>query len=72
MKYKTKKQLKKKILLLESQLKLQQLFAHLDKTLARTKADPPGLKEKMDKFDQDFQRHMNKKKADRKFDETRW
>lgn len=72
MKYKTKKQLKKKILLLESQLKLEQLFAHLDKTLARTKSDPPGLKEKMDKFDQDFQRHMNMKKTSRKIDETRW
>lgn len=72
MKYQTKKKLKKKILLLESQLKLLQIFSAFDKTFNNIKPNPPSLEEKMDKFDRDFQKHMNAKKASRKFDETRW
>ena len=72
MKYQTKKQLKKKILLLESQLRLLQIFSAFEKTFDKIKPNPPSLEEKMDKFDRDFQRHMNMKKASRKIDETRW
>lgn len=68
MKYQTKKQLKKKIQLLESQLRLLQIFSEFDKTFSKVKPNPPSLEEKMDKFDRDFQRHMNMKKASRKYD----
>lgn len=72
MKYQTKKKLKKKILLLESQLKLLQIFSAFDKTFNSIKPNPPSLEEKMDKFDRDFQKHMSQKKASREIKEPRW